>query len=123
MSRQPFDYYVDIYNLSSKNVRKDIYRFTKDGWRSLMQYRQREIDDAVEAAKKVPRLELLREASRLKFYCKLHSQGVIGGQALRSYDCQQCGRHETWPNTATPQFCEYCAFKGFKCQYCGEPLR
>jgi hypothetical protein len=88
---------------------------------SLMQYRQWEIDDAVDKALARPKFELLKEASKMRLECVKHA-GTMAGQAFTPFQCGDCGGRGDWPNTAIPRFCRMCAFRGFKCQKCGDPL-
>lgn len=121
MSRQPFEFYVDSYNMVGKTRRKAEYRFSKQSWHSLMRYRQYEIDDAVKAALKKPKLELLKEW-RFKDIFHASCSGGMAGQAISYYTCEGCRQPQSWPNTATPRFCTACAIHGFRCQRCGESM-
>lgn len=119
--RQPFKFYVDSYNLVGKSRKKAAFRFSKDSWEALMQYRQWEIEEAVEKALALPKFELLKEASKMKLECVKHA-GTVAGQAFRDFQCGDCKGRGIWPNTAIPRFCRMCAFRGFKCMMCGDPL-
>lgn len=121
MSRQPFEFYVDSYNMVGKSRCRAEYRFSKQAWHSLMQYRQFEIDDAVKEALKKPKFELLKEW-RFRDIMHTRCMGGLAGQAFRNYVCEGCNQELSWPNTATPKFCNACAIRGFKCQRCGESL-
>lgn len=118
---QPFEFYVDSYNMVGQSRRKASYRFSKDSWHSLMQYRQYEIQDAVKAALEKPKLELLK-SWRFKDILHAKCSGGMAGQAFTDYTCEGCHQHLSHPNTAVPRFCTPCAIRGFRCQRCGESL-
>lgn len=126
MSRQPFEFYVDSYNMVSNSRQRAAYRFSKNGWHSLMKYRQYEIDDAVKAAIKAefdkPKLEMLKEWRWKEVLCTPCSAPRIAGQAFRDYRCAICKQTHSYPNTAVPKICTPCAISKFVCQRCGESM-
>jgi hypothetical protein len=123
MSRQPYNWYVDQYNMTGKSRKKAAYRFSKESWESLEQYRKWENEDAVKSALEAPGIELMKNLSKdgRNLEC-LHCRygNWWGGAAMTNYSCAICKRVEMWGSTATPKLCDYCAFRGFKCRMCGE---
>lgn len=123
MSRQPFNWYVEQYNMVGKNRHKADYRFSKRSWESLMTYREYEVEDAVKAALKLPKLELVKQMRHEPLLCTYHQEnGWIGGAAMRAWECPGCKRHLMNGSTAIPAFCSSCAFDKFVCSYCGKSL-
>ena len=121
--RQPFEFYVDSYNMVGKSRYKADYRFSKSMWGSLMKYRQWEIEDAVKAALKRPQLELLREWRFKDIVCEdCKTRGWLGGAAITSWTCPVCRVGQTSGSTATPAICSPCAIRLFQCQRCRKSL-
>ncbi len=120
---KPFEWYVDQYNMVSKSRRHAVYRFTRDSWHSLMQYRKYEIKDAVDKALVQPELDILKRWRFKDIYCRAcHVGGMWAGQAISSYTCEACKVERSWPNTGTPRICTACAIHQFKCQRCKKSL-
>lgn len=116
---------ADQYNIATGSKRRAKYRFTADGWRSMMTYIGWAINDASKTAKATPKLALLQEIRAQTFHLECgacRSTPRLGGAALTMGKCGQCGRSEMYGSTATPSFCNYCAFRGMACQNCGGEL-
>ena len=121
--RQPFNWYVEQYNMVGKNRHKADYRFSKSMWRSLMQYRLWEIDDAVKSALKQPKLQLLKEWRHRDIVCEdCTTRGWLGGAAITSWTCPVCKVGQSSGSTATPAICNPCAIRLFQCQRCRKNL-
>lgn len=120
---KPFSFYVDLYNMVGKSRHKAAFRFTKDGWQSLMTHRKWEIERAVEEALKQPELEMLKRWRFKAVECfDCQAQHGMAGQAFTNYTCKSCSITRSHPNTATPTLCTSCAIHQFKCQRCGDSL-
>jgi hypothetical protein len=120
---KPFEWYVDRYNMVGKSRHKAAYRFSKQLWDSLMQYRQWEKEAAVEQALKDPEVHLLYELSRNdhKLQCyDCQTTDWWGGSAMTGYTCQNCKQAGMWGSTAIPTLCMVCSFKLFRCYRCGD---
>lgn len=122
MMRQPFEFYVDSYNLFGSR-RKALYRFTKQGWESLMRYRQWEIEDAVKAALDKPKMELLKEVRHMRLECaSCVGQSFIGGAAMTAWVCQGCKLGQVSGSTNYGIYCKACALSRWSCERCGTTL-
>jgi hypothetical protein len=46
----------------------------------------------------------------------------ICGQGFTGFECQMCGREETWANTCVPDLCLTCAIENGLCHDCGADI-
>lgn len=114
---------ADQYNMPKGSRHRAAYRFTADGWRSIMLYANWAIERAEKSAKATPKLELLKEMRHIDLQCgRCKRTGRIGGAAMTTSECDKCHRFEMYGSTATPTYCRNCAFAGLMCQYCGNEL-
>lgn|GEM_PF-6467825 len=114
---------ADQYNIATGSKHRAKYRFTADGWRSIMTCIGWEIKAAEKAAKATPKLELLKEMRFKDLQCDFcRSSPRLGGAAMTTSECKKCHRSEMYGSTAVPVYCRHCAFVGLMCQYCGDEL-
>lgn len=122
---------VDLLSKASMRTgdrRKPLYRMDSDGASWLIRCLRQEIARSIQSALRRPRLELVREA-RLQtsdiLECKEcidKRKNRIAGQAITGFECKYCNRMDSHSNTATPNLCQYCAFRTFKCRRCMQSL-
>ena len=67
-------------------------------------------------------IEGLRIGELLCEDCKVKRAGRMVGQAFTSYVCQACEKDCMHHNTGTPNYCNSCAWKQWKCQRCMQDL-
>lgn len=116
---------ADQYNIPTGSKWRAKYRFTAQGWRSMMTYIGWEIKRATKAGKAIPKIELLKEirGESLTLQCGSCKEAPrFGGAAMTMSECKRCHRSDMYGSTATPVFCNYCAFRALACQYCGNEL-
>lgn len=122
--RQPLSFYIERYNMVGKDRRKAAYRFSKQGFDSLLTYIKWEREEAVEKAMRQPELEILKRWRYREVTCNncFAGGGGWGGQAMTPWTCALCKNTHVHGSTNVPQICNGCAIHNFKCQRCQKSL-
>lgn len=127
MNSETFDELAHKAAMKVGDRRKSKIRFNADGWWWFKRVMLTEIEKAVMLALVRPKLQLIKE-SRLMVHnlecsdCTAKRGSRMAGQAFTDYVCKNCGRIDSYHNTATPNYCAYCAFMKFACRRCMQPL-